>query len=133
MQLNLLVVDSRLLRLPINSKNLFSIQIVVSVLRQNVTGLRAPALQISMAHSGRSRRYNVCVVPWNEPRGLWFADFQGLSVRVHSYISPMFSKLDNLCLMVNNGRSSNFELSSIATLTTKVLQDTRRCEVSLYA
>ena len=86
-----------------------------------------------MAHSGWSERYNVCVVPWNEPSGLWFADFQGLSTRVRSYISPMFSKLDDLYLMVNNGGSSNFELSSIAILTTKVLQDTRRCEVSLYA
>ena len=41
----------------------------------------------------------------------------------------MFSKRDDLYLMVNYGGSSNFELSSIATSTTKVLQDTRRCEV----
>ena len=47
-----------------------------------------------------------------------------------SYTSPMFSKRDDLYLMVNYGGSSNFELSSIATSTTKVLQDTRGCEVS---
>jgi hypothetical protein len=33
-----------------------------------------------------------------------------------SYTSPMFSKRDDLCLMVNNGGSSNFELSSILLL-----------------